>query len=210
VRIGLALVAGLLLLAVAAGVTLAHAPLVLAGENSGWTHTTVVRTTTATGACQANEALPRGTVAIRLGLTTVLGPEVTVRALSDTRLLTQGVHAPGWEGASVTIPVRPLARTVAPVRVCFQLSLLNSPVAMLGWHTGHATAAVAEGKPLPGRMHIEYLRAGRESWWSMASSIARRLGLGRAASGTWNALLVMALAVALIVLSSWLLKRELR
>jgi hypothetical protein len=211
VRIGLALVAGLLLIALAAGVTLSHAPLVLAQENSAsFPHTTVARTTIPTGACQTGEVLPQGTAAIRLGLTTVLGPKVTVRVLTASRLLAQGVHGPGWEGASVTVPVRPLAQTFAPVRVCFQLSLLNGPVSMLGWHTGHAVAAIAEAKPLPGRMHIEYLRPARESWWSMASSTARRLGLGRAASGTWNALLVMALAVALIVLSSWLLKRELR
>jgi hypothetical protein len=210
VRIGLALAAGLLLIVLAVAIALAHAPLVLARQNLAQTHTTVARTTIPTGACQAGEVLPRGTSAIRLGLVTVLGPEVAVRVFSGSRLLTRGVHGPGWEGASVTIPVRSLARTFVPVRVCFALSLLNGPVSMLGWHTGHAAAAVAEGKPLPGRMHIEYLRPARETWWSMVSATARRLGLGRAASGTWNALLVMALAVVLIALSSWLLKRELR
>jgi hypothetical protein len=210
VRIGLALAAGLLLIALATAVALAHAPLVRVRQSSAQTHTMLARTTIPNGACQAQEVLPQGTSAIRLGLVTVLGPEVAVRVFSGSRLLARGVHGPGWEGASVTVPVRPLARTFAPVRVCFGLSLLNGPVSILGWHTGHAEAAIAEGKPLPGRMHIEYLQPARETWWSMASATARRLGLGRPASGSWNALLVMALAVVLIALSSWLLKRELR
>lgn len=210
-RIGLALAVGLLVLALAAGVTLSRTPLVTAVENSTSTaHTTVASTTIPTEACQAREVLPQGTSAIRLGLTTVLGPEVMVKVFAARRLLAQGVHGPGWEGASVTVPMRPLTQTFAPVRICFRLSLLNGPVSILGWDTDGAAAAVSEGKPLPGRMHIEYLRPARESWWSMASATAWRLGLGRAASGTWNALLVMALATLLVGLVCWLLKRELR
>lgn len=209
-RIRLALVAGLLMIAIAGGVTLAHAPLVVARDNSAVTHDELVKTTEPAGACQAGEVLPRGTSAIRIGLTTVLGPRAMVRVLAGSRLVTQGVQKPGWEGASVTIPVRRVARTFAPVTVCLRLSLLNGPVAMLGWPTSRAVSAIGEGKHLPGRMHIEYLRRGSESWWSMASATARRLGLGRAASGTSNAFLVLALAAVLIALSSWLLTRELR
>jgi hypothetical protein len=210
VPVKLALAAGLLLIALAAGATLAHAPLVVARDNSGVTHEELVSTTGPAEACQSREALPRETSAIRLGLTAVLGPRVAVRVLSGSRLLTRGTQAPGWEGASATVPVRPLARAFAPVTVCIRMTLLNGPVAMLGWLTHRATSAVGEGKHLPGRMHMEYLRAGGESWWSMATSTARRLGLGRTAAGTWNALLVMVLAAALIVLSSWLIARELR
>jgi hypothetical protein len=210
VRIKLALAAGVLLIALAAGAALGHAPLVLAGENSPQTHEELVSTAQSTGACQAREALPRNTSAIRLGLTTVLGPRVAVSIRSGSRLIASGVHGPGWEGASVTVPLRPRARAFAPVEICIQLSDLNGPVAMLGRHTRRDLAAVGSGKPLPGRMHVEYLRRGRRSWWSMAPSIARRLGLGRAVSGTWNAWLVLSLGTLLIVLSSWLIIRELR
>jgi hypothetical protein len=210
VRIKAALAVGLSLIAVALPLTLLHAPLVRAGESSKYTHTELVRTTERAEACQTQEALPSGTSAIRLGLTTVLGPRVAVRVSSGGRLVTQGTHAPGWEGASVTVPVRPLRGSLASAKVCVLLSLLNGPVAMLGWHTSPAVAAAGGGERLPGRMHIEYLRRGSQTWWSMATSVARRLGLGRAASGTWNALLVMALATLLVGLSSWLLLRELR
>jgi hypothetical protein len=210
VRIGVALAAAMLLIAIAFAVTLSHRPLIVVGDNSEITHKTIAATTTPASACQGGEIIPRGTSAIRLGLTTVLGPEVTVRVLSGSHLLTQGMRTVGWEGASVTIPVRPVARTSEPVRICFRLSRLNGPVGMLGLRTRHGAAIGQDGKPLPGRLHIEYLRRGRGSWWSMASSIARRLGLGRPASGTWNALLVLALATALVALSSWLVARELR
>ncbi len=208
-RSWLALAIGLLVIAAAAGVTLSHEPLTVARENLPLSHTTLVTTTTPAGACQAHETLPRGTSAIRLGLTTDLGPRVMLQVLSGTRTLTRGAHAPGWDGASVTVPVRPVSRAFAPVKICFQLSSLNGPVSILGSHTRRAKAARAAGKPLPGRVHIEYLRSGGRSWWSMADAVSWRLGLGRAASGTWSSLLVMALAGILVVLSSWLVIREL-
>ncbi|HEY3827722.1 MAG TPA: hypothetical protein VGL57_00870 [Solirubrobacteraceae bacterium] len=210
-RIRLALAAGLLLIALAAARTLAHAPLVVTLDNSLVTHETLVSTTAPATACQAGEILPAGTSAIRLGLTTALGPRVRVTVWSGSRLLTEGVHGPGWEGASVTVPVRPVAsRTLAPVRVCLRLDLLNGPVSMLGWDTRHAIAATGGGKRLPGRMHIEYLRPAQASWLSMASATARRLGFGRAASGIWNAVLVGALAALLVAISCWLVTRELQ
>jgi hypothetical protein len=209
VAVKLALAAGLLLIGIAAAASLAHAPLVVAHENAPLTHATLVSTNTPTGACQAGEVLPRGTSAVRLGLTTVLGPRVAVQVLSHGRVIARGVHGPGWAGASVAVGLRPLARTFAPVTFCFRMDLLNGFVSMLGWHTHRALAATADGKPLPGRMHLEYLRRGSESWWSMVLPIARRLGLGRPASGTWNAVLAAALALGLIALSSWLVVREL-
>ncbi len=209
-RIKLALAAGLLAIALAAGAALARAPLTVDAENFPGIHHSLIATTQAAEACQAREALPIGTSAIRLSLTAVLGPEVTVSVLSGARVLTQGVHAPGWEGASVTVAVRPLPATVAPVEICVKLRDFNGRVTMLGRPTGESVAAHSHGQALPGRMHIEFLHSSQSSWWSMATAIAQRLGLGRAASGTWNAFLVMGLAAMLVVLSCWLLTRELR
>jgi hypothetical protein len=211
VSVRAALVAGLALIAVAFALTLAHTPQTVAGANSEFTHKSIAVTTTPAGACQGGEVIPRGTSAIRLGLTAVVGPDVAVRVLSGAHLLAAGERAAGWEGGSVTVPLQPVARSTAAVRVCFRLTQLNGPVEMLGLHTHHAVAAVGqEGKRLPGRLHVEYVKPGHESWWSMAFATARRLGLGRAADGTWNALLVLALAASLIALSSWLVVRELR
>lgn len=209
-HIRLALAAGLLLIASAAAATLGHAPLVPARSNSAPTHTELVTTRGPAQTCQDREVVPGGTSAVRLGLTTTLGPRVTVKLLAGRRLLAQGTRAAGEEGASLTVPVRPAPRaTVANVRICVLMTLVNSSVTMLGWKTREDRAVGGEGKPLPGRMHVEYLRPATESWWAMASATMHRLGFGRAAPGDWNALLVLALGALLIALSSWLLVREL-
>ncbi len=205
-----ALVAGVALIAVAFVWTLSRTPYVVARSNSAFTHKTIAVTTTPAGACQGRETMPRGTTAIRLGLTAVVGAHVAVSVRSGSRLLAAGTRGAGWEGGSVTVPVRPVARATLPVTVCFSLSAMNGPVEMLGLRTHRSPAVGQEGKRLPGRLHIEYVRAGHESWWAMAAATARRLGLGRAASGSWNAVLVAVLAAALIALSSWLVVRELR
>jgi hypothetical protein len=210
VRIGVALVAGLLLIAVAIVASLSHAPLIVAAENSQLTHRAIATTTTAAGACQKNETVPSDTSAIRLGLDAVAGPEVTVSVYSGPRLLTRGTHAAGWEGGAVAIPVHPLTATFKSVTVCFQLHQLNGPVEMIGMRTSRYSAIGQEGKRLPGRLHIEYLRPSPRTWWSMILPTARRLGLGRPAGGTWNALLVLALAATVAALSFWLIARELR
>ena len=44
---------------------------------------------------------------------------------------------------------------------------------------------------------VEYLRAGHGSWWSRASSVARHMGLGHAASGTWIVFLLIALMITI-------------
>ncbi len=63
---------------------------------------------------------------------------------------------------------------------------------------------------LPGRIAVEYVRAGSSSWWSLVPSVARRMGLGRAWAGTWVAAMVALLMVTGIVLASWLTLREAR
>ena len=208
-RVKVALAVGLALIALAFVLTLAHAPLTVARGGVATEHT-LVSTAKPASACQGGETLPRGTTTLRLSLVTELGPRVAVKVLSGSRLVTRGATPPGWSGASVTVPVQPLPRTVAPVKVCFAMTQMNGNVAMRGSPTGHALAARSVEGPLPGRMGIEYLRPGGSSWWSKATAVARRLGLGRAASGTWNAFLVIALAASFIALSSWLVVKELR
>jgi hypothetical protein len=208
-RIKVALAVGLALIALAFVVTLAHAPLTVARKGVAAEHT-VVSTSKPAAACQGRETLPRGTTALRLSLTAALGPRVAVRVLSGSRVIARGVAQPGWSDASVTVPVQPLPRTVAPVKVCFAMTLMNGKVVMRGSPSSRKLGATSGKESLPGRMSIEYLHPGGSSWWSRATAVAHRLGLGRAASGTWNALLVTALIASFIALSSWLVVKELR
>jgi hypothetical protein len=198
------------MIATAGIVTLSRSPLVLARANFPETHHAIVSADGSARACQAREVLPRGTSAIRLGMTTVIGPRVAVKILSGSRVVAEGSHAPGWDGASVTIPVRPLPRTTAPVKICFQLSSANGTIELLGLPARKTVAATTEGHALPGRVHIEYLRPSSQSWWSMANAVAWRLSIGRAFSGTWIVFLVLALLIVLVTLPVWLITRELR
>jgi hypothetical protein len=208
-RVKVALAAGLGLIAIALAATLSHAPLTIARESSP-ANQTLVSTNQAARGCQAQETLPRDTSAIRISLTSSLGPKVTVKVLSGKRVLTHGSYPPGWAGASVTVPVASISHTVTPVKVCFGLTSVNGKVLMRGEPSAPAVAAKSEEGALPGRMSIAYLRPGHRSWWSQATSVARRLGLGRAAAGAGNALLVLVLAATFVTLSSWLVVKELR
>ncbi len=208
-RIRVALAIGLALIALAFALTLAHAPLSVARRGVA-PEQTLVSAGKPASACQAGETLPRATTALRLSLTSALGSRVTVKVLSGPRAVTHGTTPPGWSDASVTVPVQPLSHTVGPVTVCLALAQMNGKVAMRGSHTSRAQAATSGGERLPGRMNIEYLRPGADTWWSQATAVARRLGLGRTASGTWNAVLVMVLAASFITLSSWLVVKELQ
>ncbi len=51
-------------------------------------------------------------------------------------------------------------------------------------------------------MRIEYLRPGHRSWWALASSVARRMSLGRMPSDAWIAFTPLILMTAVVVLTS--------
>jgi hypothetical protein len=201
------LAAALAVVAVALVLTLAHSPLKVVRGNSA-TAAGLVTSSDPSQVCQTSETLPAGTTAVRLALFSVLGPKVSVQVLSGPRVLAEGAYPPGWSSGTVTVPVKPLARTVAPVEVCFTVASVNAAVTLRGWAAHGAAAAFSGEGPLPGRMGIEFLRPGRP-WWVSVGSIVRRLGYGHALGGLWNAALAAALAAALLALTSWLVLKEL-
>jgi len=80
-----------------------------------------------------------------------------------------------------------------------------------GAGAGPATAArTLAGDRLPGRFTIEYMRPASASWWSSIETVARRLGLGHAPSGTWLAVFLLLAMGTVVATASWLAVRELR
>jgi hypothetical protein len=211
-RVGVVLAAGLALTAVAVVVTLSRSPLTLAGANSVQTVVRLSETTSREDAegCQADETLPRDIAAVHLSMFAVVGPRVTVRMLSGSRVITSGTEAPGWVGSVATVPLRPLPRAYSHVKLCFKISSVNGPVQVNGAHTSRAEAVVSRGEVLPGRMRVEYLRPGRRSWWSLAGGVVQRMGLGHAAGGVFGVALVALLAAAVLTLSTLAAARGLR
>lgn len=160
--------------------------------------------------CQANEVLPAGVSAIRLSLVGFYGARVGVRAYSGSRVLTEGRRGPDWTGTSVTVPVTPLDRTASHVKLCIDVGPNSEPIYLEGIETSTRETAVAHsGQPLDSRVGVEYLAAGRGSWWSRVLSVARHIGIGHLLSGTWVALLIAVLMAAVGALAIRLTLREL-
>lgn len=210
-RARVTLAAGLALLLVAIAVTLSGSPIVAAHTNGVVPNESLAETASEAEACQSGEALPAGISAIRLALLSIAGPRVSVTVLSGTHVLTSGAVGSGWTGGAVTIPVRPVTVAVSHVRVCFELGRTVETVALYGSPTSRALAARdREGNPLSGRITVEYMRSASGTWWSIASKVARHIGLGRAPSGTWIALLLVLSMGAVVVSASWLAAKGLR
>lgn len=207
----IALVAGLAITGVAIGAVLSESPPTVLARSSISKQEELGRTSTdSVAACQANERLPRGTTAIRLTLAAFTGPRVTVKVLSGAHVVTAGERGSAWSGQDVTVPVRAVSHTVSPVKVCFAAVPFHNELAVYGRRTGSATAArTSGGDTLAGRVTIEYLGEGHSAWLTHVSTVARHMGLGRAWSGTWVALLVAMLMLGAAGMTARLIVREL-
>jgi hypothetical protein len=206
-----ALAAGLALLAVAVAVAVVmlQSPLVLAGTNAIRPVNVTLGSVPGAGrACQSGETLPAGTTAIAVSLETTSGPRVALTASAGGRVIAQGKSPSGWIGKVVTIPVKPLKHSAHDVTICVAFIGGNELMLFLGVRGPARNHAVSDVGALPGRMSIEYLRPGSSSWWSLALSVARRMGLGRAWAGAWIVLLVAALMAMSIAIASWLTLRQ--
>lgn len=205
-----ALAVGLGITVAAVAVVLAESPRIVLGTSSTSANVKLAYTSRHIGACQPGGRLPRGTDAIRLSLGTFTGPEVTVKALSGARVVTVGERGSGWAGETVTVPVREVSATIAPVTICFALNPGgDESVNVNGAHTPAATAArPGDGGVPKGQVRLEYLGAARSSWLALASSVAVHMGRGRAWSGFWIAPLVALLMLGAIALTSRAILRE--
>jgi len=209
-RVGVVLAIGLTLVAMAVGVVLSSSPLDVVGTSSVAVGTEFASIQGRAIVCQGDEVLPRDTSAVRLSLEASIGPRVTVTVLSGRRILTRGTLGSAWTGANVTVPVERVRRTTSHVRVCITVGRGRGAITVLGAPSSRSLAATVAGQSLLGRMRVEYLAAGRRSWWSLALPVARRIGLGRAPSGTWIVLLLALLMASVATLASCLCVRELR
>lgn len=166
-------------------------------------------------ACQTGEVLAAGVSAVRVSLWGFFGARVHLTVQKGSRVLAEGSHSGDWTSDSVTIPIRPVGRTYTGVKVCVAIGPNSEPILLLGTAVPASQAAVVVGAgnvgtPTRGRLAIEYLAPGQGSWWSRILTVARHLGLGRAYSGTWIALLLALLMATVGVLAVRLTLKELQ
>jgi hypothetical protein len=132
---------------------------------------------------------------------------VTVKALSGPLVITRGERDAGWGlDETVTVPVRRVPRTIPNAAICIAFGPAIEPIEINGTQVQRTTASGRTGNVV--MLRDEYLRPGHRSWWSLAPSVARRMGLGHAAGGTWIVFLVIALMITVAVLASRLILRE--
>jgi hypothetical protein len=198
-----------LAIVLALGVVLSGSPLTVAAVNTP-DFLSFGEVTHAVSACQSHEFLPSGTSAIRLQLFASTGPPVTVRVLEHGHLIAHGERKSAWTGGAVTVPVHPLSTARSGVSVCFAFTLDGyETIGLKGHPTGGALSAQTHYGSLGGRVRVEDMRPGRSSWLSIAPQVARRMGLGHAASGTWGVLFVLCLMASVSLLSVRAILREL-
>ena len=164
-------------------------------------------------ACQ-EESIPAGTVAISVSGSVSAHPlallAVRVLDVATAAPLAAGA-APARPGAATTVTVHPALAHDGPVRVCLRLrtAATSARAQLYGSPTdSREPGATDDGNVLPGRIRLDYLRAGRPSWWSFAPTIVERLGRGRAWLGSAVAPLAALLVLISISAAAWLLVRQ--
>jgi hypothetical protein len=203
--------AGLLAIIVAAAVTLLHSSPRRAGTNL----TSDAGYGIALGAgqrlCEAGELLPGDTAGLKLDANTggLPGPALEATINGPRGPVSAGRLKAGWRSGRVVIEVSRVADTLSGATVCLR-NAGTSQVAFGGSVPDSGFFVELAGKPLSGRLRIEYMRPGRESWLELLPALAHRFSLAKAdlvrhwAAGA--ALVLMLVAVGLAALG--LLKEE--
>lgn len=152
--------------------------------------------------CHTNETLPHDTAAVQVfaGVYGRPGPPLSVSVTHAGRLLAAGRAPGGYPDGQLRIRVSRVTRDVAEPRVCLT-NRGRSRLALGGLPGPPAGADVVSGRPQAGQIRIEYLRPGRETWWALLPTIARRFSFTRAGFAgpwlLWAGLVALAVAWAL-------------
>ena len=152
--------------------------------------------------CEPGELLPGDTGALRLSATAdgSPGPPLGVSISGSDGPVSVGALAAGWRPGAILIPVRRVPDDLAGATVCVR-NRGSRAVSFGGSVPDSGFQIELAGEPLSGRLRIEYMRPGRESWLQLLPALAYRFSLGK--SGLlrhWEAgaaLALMLLAVGL-------------
>lgn len=210
----IALAAAFALLALALLATLSHASQRRIGTNDVPVTGQLAAAPEHATICQAQERIPSGTAAVRVALTGGGGPAPQVRAIISSGGVVQAAGGAGarWDAhETLLVPLASPLRADVTGTIC--VALAPAPGAaerykLGGWEYTLLPHATIDGRATPGRLHLEYLAAGTRSWWSFASTVARRIERGHAWSGASVALLLALLMIAPIALGAWQLARD--
>jgi len=150
--------------------------------------------------CQSHENVPAGVGFLRMTIGTYGAPGPALQTAvqtGDRGLMPVGAIRPGWswkEGV-VDLPLgASTSRRLSDVRICITNPSAGN-VAVAGSEV--AAAARVGTKPADGRVRFEFVRGKRQSAWSLAGTMERRMTF---AHGLWAGLAPWA-ALALVLLA---------
>jgi hypothetical protein len=169
--------------------------------------------------CQYGEYVPGGTGALRIfamALSPPDGPlDVTVaragRRGVPPRVVAEARLPFGLRELSTSAPLRPAVRhDVADAQLCVYnrgrqtVQMAGNLTPILG------SGANPHGERLPDETRVDYMRGGKESWWSVSSAVADRFGLMHTSFfGAWTMWAVFAVLAGLWAATIVLLVRNL-
>ncbi len=152
--------------------------------------------------CEPGELLPGDTGALALQAVSdgAPTPALAVAISSANRTISTGTLPGGWRPGAVSIPISRVPDTTPGATVC--VSNRGSRRVSLGGSVPDANFVIElAGRPLLGRLRIEYMRPGSESWLQLLPTLAYRFSLAKSdLLRHWEAfaaLVLMLLAVGL-------------
>jgi hypothetical protein len=157
--------------------------------------------------CQGQEAIPRSTQALRISVAAYLGPEISLTVAREGEVIARARRGSGWIGAWLTFPLPRALKASADATICLHRD--NRPLSahLLGSERGWPPATMTPGSPPAGRMRVEYLSAGRQTWLARTGHVAERLGLVHIPSTGLLAVALLALMALAAALAARLLLR---
>jgi hypothetical protein len=169
--------------------------------------------------CQYGEHVPGGTHALRIFASAVRPPDgpldVTV-ARPGRRGVPPHVVASarlpfGLSSLSTRAPLRPaVRRNLSDAQVCLYNRGRQAVQAAGNLTPILGSGANPNGERLPDEARIDYMRAGKESWWSLSPTVAGRFGLMQTSFfGSWTMWAMFAALAGLWAATIVLLVRKL-
>jgi hypothetical protein len=169
--------------------------------------------------CQYGERVPGGTRALRIFATALRPPDgpldVTIarpgRRGVPPRIVASARLPSGLSTLSTSAPLRPAVRSDLPhAQVCLYNRGRQAIQA-----AGTLTPILGSGanpfrNRLPDEARVDYMRGGKESWWSVSPTVAHRFGLMQTSFfGAWTMWAMFAALAALWAATIVLLVRNL-
>ncbi len=170
---------GLLAIALIALVVLLHSAPRRAGTNLTSDTGLVIHVPVGKSVCEPGEIVPEDTGALGLdaGAGGHPGPELDVTIGGPNGPLTSGRLAAGWQSGGIRIPLKRVSAAAPGETVC--VTNRGPSQVDFGGSVPAGFAIDIAGKTLLGRLRVEYMRPGSETWLQFAPTLARRFSLAK-------------------------------